>query len=147
VRWILCAIVVIVACEHTQSPPAPPPTPTPTPPPTPTPTPVPPTPTPAPDAATYPAEAIRAAESAIQQRCAGLVYKDGCRRLRRGSIELSVTLDASGSQTHVETLTNTAAPDGPLVLSCVTKALASHSFAPPGAATTLTVRFQLADMC
>jgi hypothetical protein len=95
----------------------------------------------------YPTDAIHAAEAAMQEQCDRLVYKDGCRRLRHGRIELAVTLDANGEPTTVETVSNTVTEDAPLVLSCVTKALARHTFASPGTATTITVQFRLVDKC
>jgi hypothetical protein len=131
----------LIACERTPAPP--PPTPIP-------PTPVdavPPDTAPPPDAWTYPSAAIHAAESEIQRACGRLVYKDGCRVLRRGAVTLSVTLDQTGAQTHVDTIGNTASPDGAQVLACVSKALAAHAFDPPATTTTLTIRFVLADMC
>jgi hypothetical protein len=141
-RAILACALLTSACEQPESPPQP--TPTPSPPPIPSPTPPPP---PA-DARTLSTDdAISNAERAILEKCGGLVYKQGCRKLRRGKIELAVTLAADGSQTKVETIANTIKEDPALVLGCVTKALAAHRFDAPGATTRLALALVFSDKC
>jgi hypothetical protein len=140
--------VVMFACAVLGCEPARSPSPTPTPQPTPTPTPpAPDAPPPADAKTTDPSAAIEAAEEAMRRKCERLVYKDGCRVTRHGRVELSVTLDATGKQTKIETRSNTVTVDAPMVLECARKALADHVFDPPGITTTLTVVLVLADMC
>ena len=144
-------VALLAACER-PPPVATSPTPSPSPAPTPTPTPTPPSPDPAPisvDAgpALYPEAKILDARIAIDRSCASLVYKRGCRELRRGSIELGVTIDDSGAQTKVDVLSNDVAPDGKLVLQCTQTALAKHRFEPHPGGATFTVKFRLADKC
>ena len=95
----------------------------------------------------YPEAKVLDARIAIDRSCAGLVYKRGCRELRRGSIELGVTIDESGAQTKVDVLSNDVAPDGKLVLECTKNALATHRFEPHPGGATFTLRFRLADKC
>jgi hypothetical protein len=141
----LLVVCALLGCEQTPAKDPTPPTPTPTPVPQPPPAPL--------DAATVPKppayadEAIPDAERALAKQCMGLVYKDGCRVLRRGRIELSVTIDAAGTQTKVETVKNTVSTDGPLALKCAKDALAAHVFPPPGQITTLVVTLILSDSC
>ncbi len=145
---------LLAACERptpTATPtPSPSATPSPSPSPTPTPTPSPspsPTPDPAPVEAGYPEARILDARIAIDRSCAGLVYKRKCSELRKGSIELGVTIDESGAQTKVDVLSNDVAPDGKLVLECTKKALATHRFEPHPGGATFTIKFRLADRC
>jgi len=76
-----------------------------------------------------------------------MVYKQGCRVLRRGAIELGVTIDEAGTQTKVEVLLNTVDTDPKLVLDCAQKALAKHRFEPHPGGATFTVKLRLGDKC
>ena len=56
-------------------------------------------------------------------------------------VSRSVTTFENGGTSWVITV------DAPMVQKCVTKALAKHTFAPPGDTITVTIVFQLSDMC
>ncbi len=105
----------------------------------------------APDAGVtaYPEDWVQASFAARPSSCGRLVYKNGCRVLRRGRVVARARLDAKGGVKGVVVIENTVDVDPGLVSRCVRKDLEARSFRPPepGMATELTATLVLSDKC
>lgn len=104
--------------------------------------PAPPPPLPYPDA--WAAEA----RSVNPFTCARLVYKDGCRALRRGRIELEVEIGADGAVTRATVLSDTIEREPALVEKCVLKEVGAWRYhAPESYENKTKLELVFADKC
>jgi len=79
----------------------------------------------------YPTTWIEEARSKNSLKCTDLVYKNGCEELRRGDIEVGITLDHVGKVVGVVQLRSTIRTDPRLVFNCVKEELVLWKFKPP----------------
>ena len=97
----------------------------------------------------YPPDWIAAATTDnIRHACQQLIYKNGCRQIRTGHVDLDVTLDERGSVVAVRTRMVRISRDPALVEKCLLREVPKWRFHPPEHhmhELVLTVRF--ADMC
>jgi hypothetical protein len=99
--------------------------------------------------AEYPAAWVGEELGARPGKCAALVYKDGCRVLRKGRVNVRVVLDGEGGVVSVDVESNTVKVDPELVEACVRKDLTGRRFrAPlPGMVRTFRHTVVLGDRC
>jgi len=97
----------------------------------------------------YPTEWITAATTNnIRHACQQLIYKNGCREIRTGHVDLDVTLDERGRVVAVRTHMVRISLDPGIVEKCLLREVPKWRFHAPEHYThelVLTVRF--ADMC
>ncbi len=96
----------------------------------------------------YPDAWAAEARSANPFTCARLVYKDGCRALRRGRIQLEVELDADGAVTRATVLSDTIEREPVLVEKCVLKEVGAWRYhAPEGYERKTKLELIFSDKC
>jgi len=97
----------------------------------------------------YPKEWIDAAHAENERHaCQQLIYKDGCRALRTGTVELDVTLDDQRKVASVRTRAIKISNDETLVEKCLLREVPKWRFhAPESHAHELVLTVILADMC